>query len=81
MLEKVKELLQEVANFVPKSEKETEEFRLKFLGKKGEMNALFAAFKEVPNESKKEFGQAINTLKQNAQDKVDEYKGSFERFL
>ena len=35
MLEKVKELLQEVANFIPKSEKETEEFRLKFLGKKG----------------------------------------------
>ena len=29
MLEKVKELLQEVEEFVPKSEKETEEFRLK----------------------------------------------------
>jgi len=78
MLERVKGLLQEVENFVPESEKETEEFRLKFLGKKGEMNALFAAFKEVPNESKKEFGQAINTLKQNAQSKVDAYKGSFE---
>ena len=78
MLERVKGLLQEVETFVPKSEKETEEFRLKFLGKKGEMNALFAAFKEVPHESKKEFGQAINTLKQNAQSKVDAYKGSFE---
>jgi len=77
MLEKVKGLLQEVEKFVPKSEKETEGFRLKFLGKKGEMNALFAAFKEVPNESKKEFGQAINTLKQNAQAKVDAFKGSF----
>ena len=78
MLEKVKGLLQEVEKFVSKSEQETEEFRLKFLGKKGEMNALFAIFKEVPNESKKEFGQAINTLKQNAQSKVDAYKGSFE---
>ena len=77
MLEKVKGLLQEVEKFVSKSEQETEEFRLKFLGKKGEMNALFAAFKEVPNESKKEFGQAINTLKQNAQAKVDSFKGSF----
>ena len=45
MLEKVKGLLQEVEKFVSKSEQETEEFRLKFLGKKGEMNALFAAFK------------------------------------
>jgi len=78
MLEKVKVLLQKVESFIPKSEKELEEFRLSFLGKKGEMNTLFAIFKEVPNENKKEFGQAINTLKQNAQAKVDEYKGSFE---
>jgi phenylalanyl-tRNA synthetase alpha chain len=42
------------------------------------MNELFAAFKSVPNGNKKEFGQAINTLKQNAQAKVDDYKGSFE---
>ena len=77
MLEKVKGLLQEVEKFVSKSEQETEEFRLKFLGKKGEMNALFAAFKQVPNENKKEFGQVINTLKQNAQAKVDAFKGKF----
>ena len=78
MVDEVKALLQKVDNFVPKSEKEVEEFRLSFLGKKGKMNDLFAAFKGVPNKSKKEFGQAINTLKQNAQAKVDEYKGSFE---
>jgi phenylalanyl-tRNA synthetase alpha chain len=79
MLEKVRELLKEVEAFVPKSEKELESFRLSFLGKKGNMNDLFAAFKDVPNESKKEFGQAINTLKQNAKAKVDEYKSSFEK--
>jgi phenylalanyl-tRNA synthetase alpha chain len=78
MLEAVKYLLQEVDSFIPKSEKEVEDFRLKFLGKKGKMNELFAAFKNVPNESKKEFGQVINTLKQNAQLKVDSYKGTFE---
>ena len=78
MLETVKDLLQEVDSFIPKSEKEVEDFRLKFLGKKGKMNELFAAFKSVPNESKKEFGQVINTLKQNAQVKVDTYKGTFE---
>ena len=77
MLEKVRRLLQEVEKFVPKSEKETEEFRLKFLGKNGELNALFVIFKEVPNENKKEFGQAINTLKQNAQAKVEAFKEGF----
>ena len=78
MLETVKGLLKEVDGFIPKSEGELEGFRLKFLGKKGKMNELFAAFKSVPKESKKEFGQAINMLKQNSQAKVDEYKGSFE---
>ena len=78
MLETVKDLLQEVDSFIPKSEKEVEGFRLKFLGKKGKLNELFADFKSVPNESKKEFGQVINTLKQNVQVKVDAYKGTFE---
>ncbi|MDA8857833.1 phenylalanine--tRNA ligase subunit alpha [Flavobacteriales bacterium] len=78
MLETVKELLQEVNSFNPKSEREVEFFRLKFLGKKGKLNELFADFKSVPNESKKEFGQVINMLKQNAQAKVDTYKGTFE---
>ena len=31
---------------------------LSFLGKKGKLNELFLAFKEVPNENKKDFGQA-----------------------
>jgi len=78
MLETVKDLLQEVKEFSPNSEEEVEVFRLKFLGKKGKMNELFIAFKNIPNESKKEFGQAINMLKQNAQEKVEEFKGSFE---
>ena len=78
MLKNVKELLKEVENFIPKSEKEVEDFRLKFLGKKGSLNQLFSAFKNIPNESKKEFGNAINTLKKNAQSKVDQYKDSFE---
>jgi phenylalanyl-tRNA synthetase alpha chain len=78
MLGIVKELLLEVEKFVPKSVIELEEFRLSFLGKKGKMNELFDAFKGVPNENKKEFGQAINTLKQNSQAKIDEYKDSFK---
>jgi len=78
MLEIVKKLLLEVKQFVPKSAADLEEFRLSFLGKKGKLNELFAAFKDEPNESKKEFGQAINALKQNTQTKIDQYKDSFE---
>ena len=78
MLKKVSQLLQEVESFTPKSEKELKEFRLSFLGKKGSLNELFAAFKDVPSENKKEFGQAINTLKQSVQSKIEVFKDSFE---
>jgi phenylalanyl-tRNA synthetase alpha chain len=78
MLETVEVLLKEVEGFFPKSEKEVEAFRLKFLGKKGQMNKLFDVFKDIPKENKKEFGQAINTLKKNALEKINSFKGSFE---
>ena len=78
MLERVQELLCEVEGFAPKNAEELEVFRIKFLGKKGVMNDLFAAFKTVPNEQKKDFGQALNQLKQAAQSKLDECKGVFE---
>ncbi len=78
MLKKVQELLFEVENFSPKNTEELEVFRIKFLGKKGVMNDLFAVFKTVPNEQKKDFGQALNQLKQAAQSKLDECKDAFE---
>ena len=78
MLEKVQELLREVEGFAPKNNEELEVFRIKFLGKKGVMNDLFAAFKTVPNEQKKDFGKALNQLKQSAQSKLDECKDTFE---
>ena len=61
MLEIVKELLLEVEKFVPKSAIELEDFRLSFLGKKGKTNELFAAFKEVPSDQKKDFGVKFPT--------------------
>ncbi|MAJ90402.1 MAG: phenylalanine--tRNA ligase subunit alpha [Flavobacteriales bacterium] len=78
MLKKVRLLLKEVESFNPCSKKELEDFRLRLLGKKGELNKLFADFKNVPNDNKKEFGVSINLLKKNAQKKVAKYKGSFK---
>ena len=77
MLEKVQKLLVEVNSFVAKDAEELEQFRIKFLGKKGLMNDLFADFKNVPNEQKKDFGQALNQLKQTIQNKLEEGKGAF----
>ena len=77
MIDKVKNLLNEVLLFSPKNKEELEQFRIEYLGKKGKMNDLFAAFKEVPKEQKKAFGQALNQLKQAIKDKLDEGKNLF----
>jgi phenylalanyl-tRNA synthetase alpha chain len=78
MLNTVKEHLKTVADYSPKNAEELEQFRIQFLGKKGIMNDLFGAFKEVPGEQKKDFGQALNELKQAIQEKLDSSKSSFE---
>jgi phenylalanyl-tRNA synthetase alpha chain len=78
MIEKIHKLIEEVKAFSTQSAKELEVFRIKFLGKKGVLTDLFASFKEVPNEQKKDFGQAINKLKSVAQEKVNALKVTLE---
>lgn len=74
MLEQIDALLLEVAKFSPESKEALENFRIKFSGKKGILNDLFAKFKEVPNEQKKEFGQKINALKQAVNERIENFK-------
>jgi len=74
MISKIDELIQETDKFISTSIDEIEKFRISMLGKKGKITALFAEFKNVPNEQKKEFGQKINELKNKALDKVNELK-------
>lgn len=65
MINTIKKYLEEVESFSSQKAEEIEQFRIKYLGKKGILNDLFQKFKEVPNENKKEFGQLINNLKQS----------------
>jgi len=76
MQQKVEEYINEVKSFSSTSPDEVEQFRIRFLGKKGVLNDLFAAFREVPAEEKKTYGQAINQLKQLATEKVAELKAA-----
>ena len=78
MLDEIKVLLKEIDSIALNSEQEVEDFRLKFLGKRGKITLLFGAFKEISNDSKKEVGKAINMLKKTAQLKVDSTKGTFD---
>lgn len=78
MLERIEELLKEVETFRAESKEQLEQFRIKMLGTKGEIKALFNAFKEVDNALKKEVGQSLNTLKVKAEEKVQILKGELE---
>jgi len=74
MLARVEDLLQEVEAFNSSNPDEIEQFRIKLLGKKGDIKAIMAEFRNVPVEQKKEFGQKINILRNAAQDKINELK-------
>ena len=74
MIDKIKEQISEVNSFTADNLEAVEMFRIKYLGKKGILNDFFAAFKNVPNEQKKEFGQTINELKRAATEKVEALK-------
>ncbi len=74
MLEQIEKLLQELDSFQSETLQEIEDFRIKMLGKKGDITALFGLFKQVPPEQKKEFSQKLNELKTKATDKINDLK-------
>ncbi len=74
MKDKISKLLEEVNQFKATSQEEVEAFRIKYLGKKGLLNDLFGEFKTVKAELRKDLGQAINTLKNTTQNKVETLK-------
>ena len=55
-----------------------ESFRIKYLGSKNEIKALFGEIKNVDNDRKKEFGQLLNDLKQAAEEKFELFKEQLE---
>ncbi len=79
MIEKINDLLRRVEEFKPKASAEIEEFRIKVLGKKGELNALLEEFKAVAPEMKRELGQKLNQLKTRALERVNELKQQAEQ--
>lgn len=77
MNDKINELLRRVEEFKPKAAAEVEEFRIRILGKKGELNALLDEFKSVAPEYKREFGQKLNRLKSEALERVNTLREQF----
>ena len=78
MLAKIEELLQEVDSLTAGNAEELEALRIKYLSKKGVINALMADFRNVPAEQKKEVGMKLNELKNRMQERIATLKETFE---
>jgi phenylalanyl-tRNA synthetase alpha chain len=60
-------------------EKQLEELRVKYLGRRGIIQSLFDKLREVPKEEKPALGKLLNELKELAQGKYNEKKLEIER--
>jgi phenylalanyl-tRNA synthetase alpha chain len=69
MEEKVLSLRSEIEGFNGTTAAQAEEFRLKYISKKGVVSQLFEELKSVPVDKKKEAGRILNELKQLAEAK------------
>lgn len=74
MKERINELLVEIKALKATSLDELENFRIKYLSKKGDISVLFNEFRHVADEEKREVGQLLNELKNHAQDRINELK-------
>ncbi|MDR0754778.1 MAG: phenylalanine--tRNA ligase subunit alpha [Prevotellaceae bacterium] len=79
MKNKVKELLEQVEKFTFEKFEHVEEFRIKMLGKKGEITQLFEHFKTFTSEQKRELGKDLNELKTKTLEKINYFKELIEQ--
>ena len=76
--DKIKELTTEIEAAAPTDATALETFRIRYLGSKNVIKDLFGMMRTVPNEQKKDFGQAMNKLKSLAESKYAELQDAAE---
>jgi phenylalanyl-tRNA synthetase alpha chain len=79
MKDKIRQLGEEIDGLVVENHEQLEQLRIRFLSKKGLIPALFADFRNVAPEHRKEIGQALNMLKQKALEKISGLKVQLEQ--
>jgi len=72
--EEIEKILTDLDALKCKTQKEVEDARVRFLGKKGEITRLFEEFRTVAPEMKKEFGRSLNELKQKAAARIEDLR-------
>jgi phenylalanyl-tRNA synthetase alpha chain len=78
MLQKITRFLDEISSITIRTSDELEQYRLKYLSKKGLISELFEDFRNVPSSEKKDVGQKLNLLKSSAQEKYNTAKSELQ---
>jgi len=78
MLDNLEKIAIDIKEFDVSNSANLENFRIHFLGSKGIVKALYANLKDVPNEKKRDIGQQINSIKEQAESKLSIQKEIFE---
>ena len=79
MIEEIQKKIQQALSFSAKNNDELEKFRIDFIGKKGFVSHYFSEFKKVEPSKKKEYGLAINELKNVTLSKIEELKKALNK--
>jgi len=78
MLANLSSIKEEIINFNIDNKDSLEQFRIKFLSKKGIIPQLFESFKNVEPAQKKDYGVLINELKVAANEKLETFSNQFD---
>lgn len=76
--ERVKELLSEIEGSQARNKEELEAFRLRYISKKGVITDLFDNLRTIAQEERRAVGQELNTLKNLAQTRFQEFTALLE---
>ena len=79
MIEEIQKKIQQALSFSAKNNDDLEKFRIDFIGKKGFVSHYFSEFKKVEPSKKKEYGLAINELKNITLSKIEELKKAINK--
>jgi len=76
--DRVKDLISEIEQTDVQNKEQLEAFRMRYISKKGLVTELFEGLKNIPQEDRRAVGQELNTLKNVAQNRFQEFTTALE---
>ncbi|WP_221394128.1 phenylalanine--tRNA ligase subunit alpha [Dyadobacter sp. NIV53] len=76
--DRVQDLISEIEQTEVQNKEQLEAFRMRYISKKGVVTELFEGLKNIPQDDRRAVGQELNTLKNLAQNRFQEFTTTIE---